>query len=270
MTSCPAGSRVAATADLAGEDAPALFTIGKDGAVFYWMYDAASPNMRPTPQGYAQIPGKHRKRKAPGSDPIQPKTALVGDKAAVGDKEVGEATEDGDRDSSSDDSSGGESSGGSERREKDGRETVEAGQSPATGASAGITENSADMQTSTSGRTIEDQQQQTMSFTGEQSTKQACCCTRRVVKALAKQADAASAYFLVDPTIWMYALPCPALPCLALPCPALPCLTLLLVCLANKECVRARASASPYFGFGLHVFLVLQFRQKPSLLDPLR
>lgn len=166
MIQWPAGSRVAATADLAGEDAPALFTVGKDGAVFYWTYDPAPPNTRPTPQqGYARVPGKHRKRKALGTDLIQPEAAAAsGDKAAVGDKEVGEATEDDDAVSSSSDSSGNESSGGLH-----GRETVEAGQSPAAGASAGNTEDGTDVQTTTSGRPNEDQQQQTLSFAGEQS-----------------------------------------------------------------------------------------------------
>ena len=161
MIQWPAGSRVAATADLAGEDAPALFTVGKDGAVFYWMYDAAPPNT----QGYAHIPGKHRKRKAPDTDPTQPKTAAAGgDKAAFGDKEVGDAIEDDDVARSSGDSSGDESSGGA-----NGRATVEVGPNPATDASAEIAEDGAHMQASTSGRGNEDQQQQTLSFAGEQS-----------------------------------------------------------------------------------------------------
>lgn len=154
---------MAATADLAGEDAPALFTVGKDGAVFYWMYDPAPPNTRTTPQGYAQVPGKHRKRKAPDTDPIQPKAAAAGgDRAAVvGVEEFN---------SSSDDSGSEESSGGSE-----GGKAAEAGQGPAAGALAEAAEDDADgteMLASTTGRVTEDQdqeqqQQQTLSFAGE-------------------------------------------------------------------------------------------------------
>lgn len=157
---------MAATADLAGEDAPALFTVGKDGAVFYWMYDPASPNALPTSKGYAQVPGKHRKRKAPDTDPIQPTTAsLGGEKATVGDKGGVVDTEDDDHDSSNDDSSSGASSDGSGERAP-----VEAGHSPAKGASVEVAEDGTDIQASTSGRANQDQQQQTLSFAGEQSS----------------------------------------------------------------------------------------------------
>ena len=163
---------MAATADLAGEDAPALFTVGKDGAVFYWMYDPAPPNTRTTPQGYAQVPGKHRKRKAPDTDPIQPKAAAAGgDRAAVVDGGVGEAVVGVEEfNSSSDDSGSEESSGGSE-----GGKGAEAGQGPAAGALAEAAEDDADgteVLASTTGRATEDQdqeqqQQQTLSFAGE-------------------------------------------------------------------------------------------------------
>jgi len=65
---------VASTAELAGEEAPALVTIGRDGAVFYWMYDApaAGTSIKAQSQGYLQVPGKHRKRQAPDTDPVQP------------------------------------------------------------------------------------------------------------------------------------------------------------------------------------------------------
>ncbi len=71
---CSSGSTVASSAELAGEEAPALFTIGRDGAVFFWMYEGPAPSTAPQgqSQGYPQVPGKHRKRKAPDSDPDQP------------------------------------------------------------------------------------------------------------------------------------------------------------------------------------------------------
>ena len=255
---------MAATADLAGEDAPALFTVGKDGAVFYWMYDAASPNIRPPPQGYAQVPGKHRKRKAPGSDPIQPKTVSVGsDKAAVAGKEMGEATEETDVDSSS--SSSGESSDDSERRQKYGRETVEA--TGATRLSLEITERSLDMQTSTSGRAIEDQQQQTLSFAGEPSKHFAEPGGLSWHLPIKNMLPLHTSQFIQLYAYACPALPCPARPGPALPCPALPCPALALPC-SRMECVRARATASLCSEFGLHVFLVREFRQKLSLPDP--
>ena len=156
---------MAATADLAGEDAPALFTVGKDGAVFYWVYDPAPPNTLPTPQGYAQVPGKHRKRKAPDTDHIQPNTAsLRGENATVGNKGFVVATEDDDHDSSDDDSSSGASSEGSGERAP-----VEVGHSPAPGASVGVAEDGTGIEASTSGRANQGHQQQTLSFAGEQS-----------------------------------------------------------------------------------------------------
>lgn len=161
---------MAATADLAGEDTPALFTVGKDGAVFYWMYDPAPPMSRPTPQGYARVPGKHRKRKAPDTAPIQPKAAAAGadEAAAAGEEEgPGEASEDGDLDSSSNDSSSdGSSSGGSSHGSEEGA-TVKTGESPGVGVFAGSTEDDVDMLASISGREDGEQHQQTLSFSGE-------------------------------------------------------------------------------------------------------
>ncbi|KAL0036124.1 hypothetical protein WJX79_004341 [Trebouxia sp. C0005] len=74
---CWAGSTVASSAELAGEEVPALFTIGRDGAVFYWMYEGPAPSTDPQgqSQGYPHVPGKHRKRKAPDADPDQPAEA---------------------------------------------------------------------------------------------------------------------------------------------------------------------------------------------------
>ncbi len=74
---CSSGSTVASSAALAGEEAPALLTIGRDGAVFYWMYEGLPTSRDPQgqSQGYPHVPGKHRKRKAPDSDPDQPAEA---------------------------------------------------------------------------------------------------------------------------------------------------------------------------------------------------
>lgn len=76
-TLCSLGSTVASSAELAGEEVPALFTIGRDGAVFYWMYEGPAPSTDPQgqSQGYPHVPGKHRKRKAPDADPDQPAEA---------------------------------------------------------------------------------------------------------------------------------------------------------------------------------------------------
>ena len=196
-----------ATADLAGEDAPALFTVGRDGAVFYWMYDPAPPGTRSTPQGYAQVPGKHRKRKAPDTDPIQPKAASAGGKkAAVRDKGV----------VAIDEEDLGSSSGGSSDASEE-RAPVEAGHGSAAGAWADVTEDGTHIQASTSGRGNEDQQQQTLSFAGDQSK---LCCTSKVAIPFAMQAPPASAHFSLHPTICTI-LPCPALLCPVKICPAL-------------------------------------------------
>lgn len=179
-----AGSTVAATAALAGEDAPALITVGKDGAVFYWMYDPAPPNAHPTPQGYAKVPGKHRKRKAPDTDPIQPRTAATkGDRVDQGNK-LRDAEGD-EHDSSSDV----ENTDGSEGGE-------ESGVGQAQAAVADPTEDAAEMLAGTSGRAHGDQQQreeQMMSFAGEWQSSVAvqegcnalcnagtCCCCMSV------------------------------------------------------------------------------------------
>lgn len=160
---------MAATADLAGEDTPALFTVGKDGAVFYWMYDPAPPMSRPTPQGYAHVPGKHRKRKAPDTAPIQPTTAAAAaNEAAAGEEEgPGEASEDGALHNSSDDSSSDDSSSGGSSNGSDKAETMKTGQSPGVGVSVESTEDGVDMLASTSGREDGEQHQQTLSFSGE-------------------------------------------------------------------------------------------------------
>ncbi|KAL3138072.1 hypothetical protein ABBQ38_005303 [Trebouxia sp. C0009 RCD-2024] len=120
------------------------------------MYDPAPPHAHPTPQGYAQVPGKHRKRKAPDTDPIQPKTAAAnGGRADQGNK-LSEA-EDDEHDSSSNEDNTGGSEGG------------EAGATQAQAAVADPTDDAAEMLASTSGRIHGDQQQQeeqTMSFAG--------------------------------------------------------------------------------------------------------
>ncbi|DBA78910.1 hypothetical protein WJX77_008158 [Trebouxia sp. C0004] len=94
-----AGSTVASSAELAGEEAPALFTIGRDGAVFYWMYEGPAPSTNPQgqSQGYPHVPGKHRKRKAPDSDLDQPaeatpEVAAKADSAAADDDSDGRSS----------------------------------------------------------------------------------------------------------------------------------------------------------------------------------
>lgn len=156
-----AGRRVAATADLAGEDAPALLTVGKDGAVFYWMYDPAPPDTHPTPQGYAQVHGKHRKRKAPDTDPIQPNTAAANGNRGLQKKGLSDSEHD-ERDSHGD-TSGDVNSGSSE-----GGEAVGVEQSRTQAAGADSTEDAAEILASTSEATEDQpqrqQQEQTMSF----------------------------------------------------------------------------------------------------------
>ena len=85
---------MASSAELAGEEAPALFTIGRDGAVFFWMYEAPTPSTNPQgqSQGYPHVPGKHRKRKALDPDPEQPaeatpEVAAKADSAAADDSD---------------------------------------------------------------------------------------------------------------------------------------------------------------------------------------
>lgn len=149
---------MATTAELAGDNAPALITVGKDGAVFYWMYDPAPPGTDPKPQGYAQVPGKHRKRKASDMDSAQPATAAAGDKEAD-DSVVSDAAEDSDHSSSSRNSGSSSSSSGSEE-EEEGDEIKEA---------PGC-EGDAQASASASGRAMNgtQQQQQTKSFAGKQ------------------------------------------------------------------------------------------------------
>lgn len=225
MVCWSAGRRVAATADLAGEDAPALLTVGKDGAVFYWMYDPAPPDTHPTPQGYAQVHGKHRKRKAPDTDPIQPNTAAANGNRGLQKKGLSDSEHD-ERDSHGD-TSGDVSSGSSE-----GGEAVGVEQSRTQAAGADSTEDAAEILASTSEATEDQpqrqQQEQTMSFASEWLSSP--CCVGQLLCLVQMQAAAASACFyalcrahicnfLSYPSMFMRnsspALPFPAIPCSA-------------------------------------------------------
>ena len=170
-----AGRTVAASADLSGEEIPALFTVGKDGAVFYWMYEAAPPNTNHTAAGYADVPGKHRKRKASDMDPAQPAAAIV---SAEGPEApdptnthatTGASSSDsgggGSGDSSLDGSSDGSSDSDSASGAKEANENVP---KAAKASQAGSGEDDVEeVLASTSGRE-NDAQQQSVSFAGEQ------------------------------------------------------------------------------------------------------
>lgn len=67
--SCCAGKTLESTGELTGTEAPSLMTIGRDGAVFFWVYEALPQPMYPHPKRFGNIPGKRRKRKAPDTDP---------------------------------------------------------------------------------------------------------------------------------------------------------------------------------------------------------
>ena len=142
---CSSGSTVASSAELAGEEAPALFTIGRDGAVFYWMYEGPAPSTHPQgqSQGYPNVPGKHKKRKAPDSDPEQPAEA-TSEAAAKADSRA--ADDDSNSSSSMDAKRGADGVSDGSRQESDSAE--EQGQA------------------STSGRQ-DTEQQQTTSFAGK-------------------------------------------------------------------------------------------------------
>lgn len=139
-----AGSTVASSAALAGEEAPALFTIGRDGAVFYWMYEGPAPSTHPQgqSQGYPNVPGKHKKRKAPDSDPEQPAEATS---EAAAEADSAAADDDSNSSSSMDAKRGADGVSDGSRQESDSAE--EQGQA------------------STSGRQ-DTEQQQTTSFAG--------------------------------------------------------------------------------------------------------
>ena len=179
------GRTVATAADLAGEDAPALITVGNDGAVFYWMYDPAPPGTNPNPQGYAQVPGKHRKRKASDMDSMRTGTVAAGNREAS-DHVVSDAAEDGDHSNggsssgsdSNSSSSTGISSGSSSGSDEEGEESREALGSEGDAQADGAEDGTEEMLASTSGRAqngTQQQQQQTMSFAGEQE----CVCIAR-------------------------------------------------------------------------------------------
>ena len=150
------GSTVASSAELAGEEAPALFTIGRDGAVFFWMYEGPAPSTDPQgqSQGYPHVPGKHRKRKAPDSDPDQPAEATP-EVAAQADSAA--ADDDSDGSSSMDAKKGADGVSEGSRQESDSAE--EQGQA------------------STSGRG-HTEQQQTTSFAGKLSVPASLPTTR--------------------------------------------------------------------------------------------
>ena len=163
MSCCCAGSRVASTAELAGDEVPALFTIGRDGAVFYWMYEPPAPgsNPRGQPQGYPHIPGKHRKRKAPDTDLVKPEADVTAAKAAA--LEGPTAT------SSDDEADGDDNSGSSSSSNSDAGEGADAALDGEGDDAAGEHQ-----QTSTSGRQ-HTEQAQTTSFAGKRSLPCVCC-----------------------------------------------------------------------------------------------
>lgn len=162
MSCCCAGSRVASTAELAGDEVPALFTIGRDGALFYWMYEPPAPgsNPRGQPQGYPHIPGKHRKRKAPDTDPVRPEADVTAATAAA--LEGPTAT-------SSDDEADGDDNSGSSSSNSDAGDGADAALDGKGDDAAGE-----HRQTSTSGRQ-HTEQAQTTSFAGKRSLPCVCC-----------------------------------------------------------------------------------------------
>lgn len=97
-----AGNKLAATGGLTGQETPSLMTIGRDGAVFFWMYEPSSLSAANVqqPKRFGNIPGKRRKRKAPDSDP---EAAQEGAVDAVESAEAGDMMEQ-EADSASDNS----------------------------------------------------------------------------------------------------------------------------------------------------------------------
>ena len=98
---------------------PSLITVGRDGAVFFWVYEPLPHSVQANghPKRMGNIPGKRRKRKAPGGDLDTAEEAA--DEGGVSHAEVDpEAVEDDDSSSSdsdaADDSSTSESTSGSE------------------------------------------------------------------------------------------------------------------------------------------------------------
>ena len=183
---------MASAADLAGEEAPTLVTIGQDGAVFYWIFEApaAGSNIKQQSNGYPQIPNKHRKRKQPESAPFQPAAAATAadddsadtssddsadaashdddDEAAdnaADNTDAAEASDESDAKSGSDVESGGDASDDADKTS-----SSSDADKPAGVASDGDEDRvDASKQASTSGqqRAEQPQQQQTLSYAGE-------------------------------------------------------------------------------------------------------
>ena len=114
-----AGKTLASTGDLTGAEVPSLITVGRDGAVFFWVYEPLPHSIQASghPKRIGNIPGKRRKRKVPGAHLETAETAA--DEAGVSHTEVdAEAAEDDDSSTSdsdaADDSSTSESTSGSE------------------------------------------------------------------------------------------------------------------------------------------------------------
>lgn len=72
MACCLAGKTLASTGELTGTESPSLMTIGRDGAVFFWVYEPVPFPVYQHPKRFGNIPGKRRKRKAPDTDLEEP------------------------------------------------------------------------------------------------------------------------------------------------------------------------------------------------------
>lgn len=184
-----AGKTLASTGDLTGAEVPSLITVGRDGAVFFWVYEPLPHSIQVNghPKRTGNIPGKRRKRKAPGAD-LETAEAVV-DEDRVSDAEVdAEAAEDDDSSSSdsdaADDSSTSESTSGSEAGQD---QTSEGGQQRKSDVEGGLNpeadickadqkeetssraEASRQKEVSTSGRDVDGQSQST-SYAGTAHT----------------------------------------------------------------------------------------------------
>ena len=146
------GKTLASTGELTGADVPSLMTVGRDGAVFFWVYEPSPHNTTASahPKRFGNIPGKRRKRKAPDADQEAAEEATNSDvthtdvTAEAGHDEQSSGT----GSDASDDSAAAESASSSEDEEQ---------QMPEGSDRAA----SRQMEASTSGRQADDQHQST-------------------------------------------------------------------------------------------------------------
>lgn len=146
------GKTLASAGELTGADVPSLMTVGRDGAVFFWVYEPLphSTTASAHPKRFGNIPGKRRKRKAPDADPEAAEEATDG--ANVSHAEASTPAGDDEQSSSAESDSSDAGTAAESSSSEDEEQQMPEGSDGAAGRQ---------MEASTSGRGADDQHQST-------------------------------------------------------------------------------------------------------------